>query len=262
MGQGLSLSYKKKCQNCDKFGHRNRKIIKKRVRHTKSEDKSDKVVRKYITVKVLNKSVRFQLDSGSDLSIINLQTWRKLNSPIIMMTSKTARTVTGDKLKFEGEIIIPISLNGITQKLKVFVLKNTENLFGSNWFQKFNLWDQPINTFCQKVECITAEAEKIKMELKSSLPEVFSAGLGKCPKIKAKFELKRNVPFAATEEINKELDRLVNMGISSKLEFSEWAAPTVYIRKKSKEIRVYADLSTVLNAARKGYHYPLPKRGF
>ena len=111
----------RKCQNCDKFGHKgsqckNRKIIKNRVRHTKSEDKSDKVVRKYITVKVLNKSVRFQLDSGSDLSIINLQTWRKLNRPIIKMTSKMAQTVTGDKIKFEGEIIIPESQNGITKK--------------------------------------------------------------------------------------------------------------------------------------------------
>ena len=101
------------------------------------------------------------------------------------MTSKTARTVTGDKIKFEGEIIIPVSLNGITKKWKVFVLKNTENLFGSDWFQKFNLWDQPINTFCQKVECMTAEAEKIKMELKGGFPEVFSAGRGKCTKIKA-----------------------------------------------------------------------------
>ena len=106
------------------------------------------------------------------------------------MTSKTARTVTGDKIKFEGEIIIPASLNGMTKKLKVFVLKNTENLFGSDWFQKFNLCDQPINTFCQKVECIWTEAEKIKMELKGSFPEVFSAGLGKYTKIKAKFELK------------------------------------------------------------------------
>ena len=136
----------KKCQNCDKFGHkgsqcRNRKIIKNRVRHTKSEDESDKVVRKYITVKVLNKSVRFQLDSSSDLSIINLQTWRKLDWPVIKMTSKTTRTVTGDKIKIEGEIIIPVSLNGITKKLKVFIPKNTENLFGSDWFQKFNLWD-------------------------------------------------------------------------------------------------------------------------
>ena len=48
------------------------------------------------------------------------------------------------------------------------------------------------------------------------------------------------------------------MGISSKVEFSEWAAPPVYIRKKNKEIRVCADLSTGLNAALKIYHYPLP----
>ena len=163
------------------------------------------------------------------------------------MTSKTARTATGDKIKFEGEIIIPVSLNGITKNLKVFVLKNTENLFGSDWFQKLCLWDQPINTFCQKVECITAEAEKIMMELKGSFPEVFSAGLGKCTKIKAKFEMKentgpifrkkRNVPFATTEEINKVLDRLVNMGILSKVKFSEWAAPTVCIRKPLGKFR-------------------------
>ena len=48
------------------------------------------------------------------------------------MTSKTARTVTGDKIKFVGEIIIPVSLNGITKKLKVFLLKNIENLFVSD----------------------------------------------------------------------------------------------------------------------------------
>ena len=117
------------------------------------------------------------------------------------MTSKTARTVTGDKIKFEGVITIPVSLNGMTKKLKVFVLKNIENLFGSDWFPKFNLWDQPINTFWQKVECVTAEAEKNKMELKGSFPEVFSAGHGKCTKIWAKFELKKiHAPFLERSE--------------------------------------------------------------
>ena len=98
--------------------------------------------------------------------------------------------------------------------------------------------------FCPKVECITTEAEKIKMKLKDSFPEVFSAGLGKCTKIKENtrpiFRKKRNVPFAATEEINKERDRQVNMGILSKVELSRWAAPTVYIRKKNyfKNIKI------------------------
>ena len=108
------------------------------------------------------------------------------------------------------------------------------------------------------------------MELKGSFPEVFSAGLGKCTKIKAKFELKentrpifrkkRNVPFAATEEINKELDRLVNMGILSKVEFSEWAAPTVYIRKKSREIRVFYKIERCIQGL--PLSIPQPRRGF
>ena len=61
------------------------------------------------------------------------------------------------------------------------------------------------------------------MELKGCYPELFSAGLGKYTKIKAKFELKkgtppifgkkRNVPFAVTEQKNKEPDRLVYIGI-------------------------------------------------
>ena len=48
------------------------------------------------------------------------------------------------------------------------------------------------------------------------------------------------------------------MCILSKVEFSKWAAPPVYIRKKSKEIQVCADFSTGLNVALKDYHYPLP----
>ena len=89
-------------------------------------------------MKVLNKSVRFQLDTRSDLSMINLKTWRKLNRTIIKTTSKTARTVAGDKIKLEGEISIPVSLNGITKKSKVFVLKNTENLFGRTSLRSTN----------------------------------------------------------------------------------------------------------------------------
>ena len=105
----------------------------------------------------------------------------------------------------------------VKSKIKNLRTEEHKKFVGLDWFQKVNLWDQLINTFCQKVEHIRAEAEKIKIELKGSFPEVFSVGLGKCTKIMAKFELKentrtiirknRNVPFAATEEINKELDR-------------------------------------------------------
>ena len=137
------------------------------------------------------------------------------------------------------------------------MLKNTENVFGTDWIQVFNLWDLPINTFCQKVESLTMEKRSLKTKLKKTFPEIFATSLGKCIKTAAKFKLidnaqpvfkkKRNMPFASLEKIIKELDRLVKTGILSKVEFSQWASPTVDVKKKSKEIRVCADFSTGLN---------------
>ena len=95
-----------------------------------------------------------------------------------------------------------------------------------------------------------------------------SGGLGKCSKLKAKlkvkdgaqllFKNKQNVPFAALEQINKELDRLGRAKILSKTDFSEWAAPTVHVKKKSNHLRISADFSTGLNDALQDHHYPLP----
>ena len=99
-------------------------------------------------------------------------------------------------------------------------------------------------------------------------PSFFSGGLEKCPKLKANLKVrdsaqpvlkkKQNVPFAALEQINKELDRLKQAGILSKTDFSEWAVPTVRVKKKSNQIRICADFSTGLNNALQDNHYPLP----
>ena len=133
--------------------------------------------------------------------------------------------------------------------------------------ETFQTMGQPINNFCIKIENPTTEAQELKDELKARFPEVFSAGLGKCTKAIARFELKenalpvfkkkRNVPFAAVEKTDEELDRLEKAGILSKVSSSEWASPTVYVRKKSNQIRICADFSTGLNVALKDYHYPL-----
>ena len=103
--------------------------------------------------------------------------------------------------------------------------------------------------------------------MKELFPDVFSGGLGRCNKMAVKLELKndsqpvfkknRNVSSASLTHIDKELQRLEQMGVISKIQY-KWAAPAVYIKKKSNEIRVRADFSTDLNAALKEYHYPLP----
>ena len=95
----------------------------------------------------------------------------------------------------------------------------------------------------------------------------FSGDLGRCNKMAVKLELNndsqpvfkksRNVPFASLTHIDKKFQRLEQMGVISKIQY-KWAAPAVYIKKKSNEIPVCADFSTGLNAALKEYHYPLP----
>ena len=174
-----------------------------------------------MTVDIFNSSIKFQLDSVSDISIINWRTWRKLNNysrqlrillfyPSLvrsLKTDKTAKSVIGENINILGEVILRVTLNGVAKKLKAYVLKDSDNLFGTDWIEKFNLWDCPMSTFCCKIESTTSNSVNLKKELKQRFPQVFSGGLGKCSKLKAKlkvkdgaqpvFKNKRNVPFAA-----------------------------------------------------------------
>ena len=99
-------------------------------------------------------------------------------------------------------------------------------------------------------------------------PGFFSEGLGVCTKTEVNFELKqnvklvfkpkRNVPFSSKEDIEIELQRLQENGVVEKVDYSEWASPTVYVKKKNKKIRVCADFSTGLNDCLMDHSYPLP----
>ena len=69
------------------------------------------------------------------------------------------------------------------------------------------------------------------------------------------FRSKRPIPYTSVEIINKELKRLEKLGVIEKTDYSPWAAPTAYVKKK---IRIYADYSAGLNDWLKEINYPLP----
>ena len=62
-------------------------------------------------VKIQNKKVKMQLDSGSDISIINTQTWKNIGKPTLLKSNKIARTVTGRKINFVCEGWLNIYFN-------------------------------------------------------------------------------------------------------------------------------------------------------
>ena len=105
-----------------------------------------------------------------------------------------------------------------------------------------------INSLCRKLENLTTKAKDLIKDLKETFPEVFSGALGRCNKMMAKFKLKddiqpvfkkkRNVPLASLPQINEKLNRLERTGVLSKIVYSQWASPTIDMKKKSKEIQV------------------------
>ena len=133
-----------------------------------------------------NKKVKMQLDSGSDISIINTKTWKNIGKPTLLKSNKIARTVTGRKINFVGEGWLNIHFNNKIKKMRIFVVRNTNNLFGTDAITKFNLWDLPISSFCNKIKEYKDDLQIIKDEIKKTFPEVFSEGFYRCTKMTAK----------------------------------------------------------------------------
>ena len=118
-----------------------------------------------------------------------------------MVTKKIARNVTEEEF-----------ITNVTLKLELFVMKIQINILERTG------WNSPISSSCQEIKGFTNDFESLKKELKIKFSEVFSGGLGRCDKTKAKFKLKenlqpvfkkdRNVSLVSLKQINDELDRL------------------------------------------------------
>ncbi len=87
-----------------------------------------------------------------------------------------------------GELITNVTFKEKTLKLKMFVMRNTIFSVLTGW----NNSNYGINSFCQKIQNLTAEADKLKEELKGTFPQILTDGLSRC-KMSAKFELKPNI---------------------------------------------------------------------
>ena len=98
----------KKCDKYKRIGHkvshcRSKNNFSSSIKNTKSVE-LDGMNTKFMIVKILKLNVKFQLDSGPDLMIVNLHTWRKLGKPTMLKSNKIASSVTGKIINFEGKL--------------------------------------------------------------------------------------------------------------------------------------------------------------
>ena len=122
----------KNCFLCSNTGHICAHCRSKRNKFKSKKDKVNIVLsrqeieerqkRKFVRAKINGKNVKLQLDTGSDISIINTETWIKIGRPLLKRTEKVAHGISGRKLHFQGEFSSNISFVGKTLKSKVYVL--------------------------------------------------------------------------------------------------------------------------------------------
>ena len=99
--------------------------------------------------------------------------------------------------------------------------------------------------------------------------EVFKEGLGELKGVAAKIHVDKNVlpefhranrvPFAMREKVERELHRLLSLGVIEPVEFSDWAAPSVPVLKGDGRIRICGDYKVTVNQSAKFDKYPIPR---
>ncbi|XP_055615351.1 uncharacterized protein K02A2.6-like [Toxorhynchites rutilus septentrionalis] len=267
-----------KCSSCNQSGHKEgycssaKRSAKRRKPYNKQFSTKTVVSvnsvqgkRRFVWVKLNDIPVRLQLDTASDITIVSKQIWERIGRPAAVPTVQSAKTASGEDLRLEFEFSCTVSLNESVSTGHIYVSNNSLNLLGIDFIDKLNLWSLPMNKFCNLV---SGEGPIDAASLQRDYPRLFSSTLGLCTKTKVSLALKeackpvfrpkRPVSYAMLPIVDAELNRLEGLNIISPVDFSEWAAPIVVVRKSNGSIRICGDYSTGLNDRLLPHQYPLP----
>lgn len=235
----------------------------------------------WLNVQIQEKEISFLWDTGSTCTMISAEVYEQLGSPPCNPFSTTLLSYGGKRLKVKGQCIVDVHLGNLTRKnlSLVVVNENGSNLLGLDWSDSFGLTENGVSVLCsiqqpaspastnQLQEILDSERDECIASLKENFSDVFSQKLGRCTKYKAGIHLKadvtpaffkpRSLPFAMKEKVSDELNRLVDIGVLTRIDFADWAAPIVVVNKPDGRIRICGDFKA-LNRSIKIDQHPLP----
>ncbi|XP_058828177.1 uncharacterized protein K02A2.6-like [Topomyia yanbarensis] len=122
-----------------------------------------------------------------------------------------------------------------------------------DWLDLFELCNHPIIPFCNQIR---SQQPQNVAPLQVRFPEVFT------PKTVVQlvlvFRPKRPVAYSIKSVVEDELSHLQSLSIIKHVDFADWAAPIVVVRKPNGSVRIWADFSTGHNNGLEPTQYPLP----
>lgn len=217
-----------------------------------------------VQILVENKLTDFQIDTGASISAISEKLYRsKFDHLKLLPTSKSFYFYNGVQVNPVGKIDVNIKYKGLQNRLTIYVMKNGgPPIVGRDFLNIYNLGFAEVNF-------LKTDNENLKV-LISKYRSVFEPGLGKFnkgivhinlknPNVTPKFFKPRPIPFAIKENVEKEINRLLSVGIIEPIDYSPWATPVVPVLKKGGEIRLCGDFKVTINPLIEVDQYPLPR---
>ena len=208
-----------------------------------------------------NHSIPFEVDSGSQVSTINKSYLKKLNTQVNPTTTRL-RGYSGSEVNILGAAHVSVKLNNLKHCHDLIVVDscNIPNLLGRDLCSKFGinlLLPGNAATVHHVDDNVLSEfTEYLSPKFESCVKEEIQLHLQ--PNAKPKFCKARSVPVKMKESVKLEINRLVDAGIITRVFFSDWASPAVYIRKPDGKIRLCVDYSTTVNQHLEVINTPLP----
>lgn len=283
-----------KCHYCLKTGHIATACRKKKKEQGQAQNQARtglvsinavnfKAKRHFVDVKINGHDAKLQLDTGADVTIVSFEFWKDvLGEPILSPSPVVAKGADGTELVVFGKLSCNIEAFGKQAQCALYVADIQADLYGldwdnalgiDKWTPSFNRDTVPVqdskeNYYSVKIITNSAEDENARKQLQAQFPTVFEEGLGCCTKIRATVELKPNAkpifrgarqPSHANRElVEKEIDRWVQLGVLTPVEYSKWAAPLHVTWRSNGKIRMCADFKNGLNDIIEPNLYPIP----
>ncbi|XP_017476105.1 PREDICTED: uncharacterized protein K02A2.6-like isoform X2 [Rhagoletis zephyria] len=276
-----------KCTQCGKVGHKEgycscfseRKPAMAKRNETKKKSRKRKFIRsvftacengshnrRFVTIEINGVGLQLQHDTGSDVTIISTQNWKRIGSPSLRSCQKSFRDASANQISIAGEFEADIVMKGKKKQATITVSPNL-NLLGTDIISLFELWDTRITeyTSCRNVQ---TSSKLTQPNLLAMFPSIFRDEIGHFTAQKVHLQLKpqavpvfrpkRSIAYAARDQVERELKRLEDEGIISPINFSKWSAPIVVVKKASGDVRICGDYSTGLNDQLEPHTFPLP----
>ena len=216
-----------------------------------------------VSVQMNGKSVPLEVDTGAAVTILNRHVFDTIphsQSGILTPTKTTFKSYNQQKITPMGEAVVQVSHNYITKNLKLYVVDGEyTNIMGREWINALGILPIPINqvSSVKTLDNLLCKYSSL-FEKQVNAVKNYTYSVELLENAKPIFKRARPVAFTLLPGVEKELQRMEDDGIISKITISDWATPIVPVRKPNGDIRICADYSGTVNHQIKIPHHPFP----